>query len=116
MLPGECKALEGTEQRIGLKKCERGAVMCSNGARILRPGSVSRVSSSVTSHLRRPEYQVLVLLLPLSNRLVQRYHKRHITLIRLFQQKQLGDVVVLDLVVVSAEDRLKSASDDCIHA
>lgn len=62
--------------------------------------------SRVPSHLRRAQYQVLVLLLALPNRLVERYHKRHVALVRLLQQEQLRYVVVLDLVVVPAVDRI----------
>lgn len=54
----------------------------------------------VAPYLCCTQHQVLVLLLPLPNRLIQRYHERHVALIRLFQQEQLGYVVVLDLVVV----------------
>lgn len=49
---------------------------------------------------------MLVLLLALPNRLVERYHERHVALVRLLQQEQLGYVVVLDLVVVPAVDRI----------
>lgn len=58
----------------------------------------------VARYLRSTQHQMLVLLLPLPNRLVQGYHKRYIAFVRLFQQKQLGDVVVLDLVVIPTEE------------
>lgn len=47
---------------------------------------------------------MLILLLSLPNRLVQRHHKRYIAFVRLFQQKKFGDIVVLDLVVVPTEE------------
>lgn len=56
---------------------------------------------------------MLVLLLPLPNRLVQGHHKRYIAFVRLFQQKQLGDVVVLDLVVIPTADEEDDAIDAC---
>lgn len=55
-------------------------------------------------YLSRAQHQMLVLLLPLPNRLVQGYHKRYIAFVRFFQQKQFGDVVVLDLVVIPTEE------------
>ena len=60
-------------------------------------------------HLSRTQYQMLVLLLPLPDRFVQRYHKRHVALVRLFEKKKFGDVIVLDLIVVPRNKRAYGA-------
>lgn len=70
----------------------------------IKQNMTSTTLACVARYLRRAQHQMLVLLLPLPNRLVQGYHKRYIAFVRLFQQKQLGDVVVLDLVVIPTEE------------